>query len=69
MNQIQALRHQMANNHGVECTPEEVEGLYKIAEELKDLSCLTNKELKQIFDLKDSSQLAMFAAVQKIKNG
>lgn len=66
MTKVQKLRYQLAEL-GIECTIEEVEGLIKIAAELTELSKVSSDELKQVLDLKDPKQKAVFDAVQKIK--
>lgn len=67
MNKIQILRNNLASNHGIECTPDEVKLLYKMAKKLKRMSHMTEEELKKIFNEKDSKHLAIFSVIKKMK--
>lgn len=66
MTRVQRYCKDLANQ-GIECTPDEVRGLVKVAKKIKELSFFPKNELMGIFDLKNRQHKAIFDMIMKLK--
>lgn len=66
MTKVQKYCKELADQ-GIECTPDEVRGLVKVAKKIKEMTFLPKNELMGIFDLKNKQQRTIFDLIMKLK--